>query len=338
MDSPQSITTRRALTLASISCIALIAAWHIMFLPASAQVSVTANVPGVCGNGVVEPGEQCDAGGSNGSCPAACSGSCTTNSCGGGGGGGGGGGSAAPVAVTQAVFSGKAYPGSTVTILKDAQIAATTIAGVDASFSFAMSGLSGGMYLFSMYSEDRQGRRSSLLTFPVAVTSGTTANVGGIFVAPTIGVDKIEVRRGDVIAFLGQSAPQADITLMVSSEEEFFVRTAADKDGAYLARFDTAPLEYGKHGAKARATLGAELVSGFGQFVNFTVGTKTVLAPAPTAPLKGDINSDRRVNLVDFSIAAYWYRRSVPPAQADLNGDGKVDLVDFSIMAFYWTG
>src|SRR3989338_4404775 len=109
---------------------------------------------------------------------------------GGGGGGGGGGGSAAPVAVTQAVFSGKAYPGSTVTILKDAQIAATTIAGVDASFSFAMSGLSGGMYLFSMYSEDRQGRRSSLLTFPVAVTSGTTANVGGIFVAPTIGVDK----------------------------------------------------------------------------------------------------------------------------------------------------
>src|SRR3989344_7145322 len=119
MDSPQGITVKNATkTLVGVACVALITAWHIMFLPASAQVSVTAKVPGVCGNGVVEPGEQCDAGGSNGSCPAACSGSCTTNSCGGGGGGGGGGGSAAPVAVTQAVFSGKAYPGSTVTILK----------------------------------------------------------------------------------------------------------------------------------------------------------------------------------------------------------------------------
>jgi hypothetical protein len=49
------------------------------------------------------------------------------------------------------------------------------------------------------------------------------------------------------------------------------------------------------------------------------------------------------VNLVDFSIAAYWYKR---PLSADfkvkeaakLNGDGKIDLVDFSIMAYYWTG
>ena len=50
------------------------------------------------------------------------------------------------------------------------------------------------------------------------------------------------------------------------------------------------------------------------------------------------MNKDSRVNLVDFSIAAYWYKRSTPPPSADLNGDGKVDLVDFSILAFYWTG
>jgi hypothetical protein len=55
-------------------------------------------------------------------------------------------------------------------------------------------------------------------------------------------------------------------------------------------------------------------------------------------PAKGDSNGDGRVNLVDFSIAAYWYKRANPPASADLNGDGKVDLVDSSIMAFNWTG
>ncbi len=39
---------------------------------------------GVCGDGHVDSGEQCDAGGANGSCPAACSSSCTTNVCAGG--------------------------------------------------------------------------------------------------------------------------------------------------------------------------------------------------------------------------------------------------------------
>ncbi len=38
---------------------------------------------GSCGNGVVESGEQCDTGGNNGGCPRACSNSCSVNSCGG---------------------------------------------------------------------------------------------------------------------------------------------------------------------------------------------------------------------------------------------------------------
>ena len=58
---------------------------------------------------------------------------------------------------------------------------------------------------------------------------------------------------------------------------------------------------------------------------------------------RADLNCDKRVNLVDFSIAAYWYKRTISAEFAvkekeRLNGDGKVDLVDFSIMAFYWTG
>jgi|GEM_PF-552441 len=36
---------------------------------------------GVCGNGTVEAGETCDDGAANGSCPAACSASCTVNAC-----------------------------------------------------------------------------------------------------------------------------------------------------------------------------------------------------------------------------------------------------------------
>lgn len=50
------------------------------------QTSTISGIPpgGNCGNGVVDPGEQCDKGGANGDCPAVCSTSCATNSCGGG--------------------------------------------------------------------------------------------------------------------------------------------------------------------------------------------------------------------------------------------------------------
>jgi hypothetical protein len=84
------------------------------------------------------------------------------------------------------------------------------------------------------------------------------------------------------------------------------------------------------------------LVSGFSYLVNFKVGTETIDRD-DTGCGKADLNYDDRVNLIDFSIAAFWYQR---PISADfalietklLNGDGKIDLVDFSIMAYYWTG
>jgi hypothetical protein len=73
--------------------------------------------------------------------------------------------------------------------------------------------------------------------------------------------------------------------------------------------------------------------------MGFSVGTKNVTAALPTKTVtKGDLNNDKKVNLIDFSIAAYWYKRPSPPTTSDFNSDGKVDLVDFSIMAFYWTG
>ncbi|MBU4256971.1 dockerin type I repeat-containing protein, partial [Patescibacteria group bacterium] len=188
------------------------------------------------------------------------------------------------------------------------------------------------------------GNRSSLLTFPVSVTSGATTNVSGIFVAPTIAIDKSEVKRGDSIAIFGQSVPQSDIVISVNSDEEFFARTISDKNGIYLHNFDTSLLDYGTHTTKSKALIGNQLVSSWSYLVGFKVGTKNVLAQLPTKFLaKGDLNGDKRINLVDFSIAAYWYKRTISAEFAvkekeRLNGDGKVDLIDFSIMAFYWTG
>ena len=128
---------------------------------------------------------------------------------------------------------------------------------------------------------------------------------------------------------------------MVHSEEPLFARTLADEDGIYLQNIDTSPLAIGRHSARARAAYRGEITA-FSRSIDFMVGTRSVVRVAERL-LKGDLNNDNRVNLIDFSIAAFWHRRTITPAFATiererLNGDGRINLVDFSIMAFHWTG
>jgi len=108
-----------------------------------------------------------------------------------------------------------------------------------------------------------------------------------------------------------------------------------------LLNFDTSVLDMGQHDAKSKVALGGE-ISSFSKTVGFTVGTKNVLAQLPAQSIiKSDLNNDKRVNLIEFSILAYWFKRPLTQAAAplvDLNHDGKVDLVDFSILAYNWTG
>lgn len=258
---------------------------------------------------------------------------------GGGGGGGGGGGIVSPQTIVN--FSGRAYPKSSVTFLKDAQVAVTTIAGTDAQFSASLTNLTGGNYIFAVYAEDKDGNRSSLLTFPVAVTTGATTNVSGIFLAPTLSSDKSEVKKGDTVTLFGQSVPKSDIIISVNSAEEFFGRTITDKDGVYLYNFDSTVLEYGSHTAKSKSSIGNELISSFSATASFKVGTKNIIATKTTkCSIIGDLNDDCKVNLTDFSIMAYWYKRTLSGNgfRADLNRDGKVNLTDFSILAAHWTG
>jgi hypothetical protein len=234
------------------------------------------------------------------------------------------------------VFAGLAYPENRVTLLKDAQVAATTVAGPDARFQISLNGLSSGSYVFSLYGEDSRGRRSNLFTFPITVTEGAVTTISGIFIAPTIDVDKSVVKRGDNITILGQSAPNAQVTISVHSDEESFVTAQADSHGAYVKQFDTTPLDIGDHITKAKAS-SSEQLSAFGQAVGFKVGTKNV-GKESICENKADLTGDCKVNLIDFSILAFWYQRANPPVPLDLNGDGKVNIVDFSIMAYYWTG
>ena len=249
---------------------------------------------------------------------------------GGGGGGGSSGGSGG--VFTGVKFLGRAYPLSTVVILK-----VSTIAGPDAYFEIVVSGLSPSSYTFSVLSEDSVGRRSTLFTFPLMITQGVLATISGIFLASTIDVDKVEIKKGDTLSIFGQTTPNSTVTVNVNSPVPYFFSTPSDSGGGYLLNLDTSILEYGDHSAKSKSLYSSE-ISQFGKLAYFKVGDKTITKDTTAPLIETDLNQDGYVNIVDFSIMAYWYKKISPPAYVDLNKDGIVSIVDFSIMAYYWTG
>jgi hypothetical protein len=261
-----------------------------------------------------------------------------TNNNGNGNGGGGGGGGGILNLITTVNFSGMAYPLSRVYILKDGDIAVTTIADQAANFSVSLTGLSTDTYTFSIYGEDSNNRKSSFFSFPIYITEGTTVNIGNIFLSPTIDVNKSQVKRGDNLIIFGQSVPQNEVVISVHSDQEHFFRVVSNAMGAYLYNLDTSILENGKHQTKSKTTLDTQ-VSLYATPVSFLVGDESILKDETDCSLfRGDLNCDNHVNLIDFSIMAFWYKKINPPQKIDLSNDGKITLVDFSIMAFYWTG
>ncbi|USN95036.1 MAG: hypothetical protein H6791_01230 [Candidatus Nomurabacteria bacterium] len=254
---------------------------------------------------------------------------------GGGGGGGGSGGSGGGFSPTGVSFSGRAYPLSTIIILKDGEEVVQTIAGPDALFSVFVGNLTTGTYTFSVLAEDSDGRRSTPFTFPLYITSGVTTYISGIFIAPTIALDKISVKRGDTVSVFGETAPDAEVLINVNSEVPHFFNTASDENGIYLYTFSSAVLEIGSHTAQSQAFLTGEATS-YSKSILFNVGSEN--QAYPTCGSIYDLNGDCRINLIDFSILAYWYYRPSPPSNVDFSGDGIVTIVDFSILAYYWTG
>ncbi|MFA5831309.1 MAG: hypothetical protein WC878_05765 [Candidatus Paceibacterota bacterium] len=256
--------------------------------------------------------------------------------------GGGGGGGSPPPTETKVEFAGRAYPMSTVSILKDGAVAVFVVAGPDGNFFTSLSGLSAGNYTFSSYAEDKNGILSGTLTFPVSVTAGATTRINGIFLPPTIAVDKSIVKKGDTIAISGQTMPNASVTVNIDSGANIFMNGPSDGEGAYLFNFDSSVLEYGDYTTVSKAVFAGE-TSPFSKTVTFKVGTTTVEEEPEDCPTKGDLNDDCRVDLVDFSIATYWFKKPLSGAfelleEERLNASGKIDLIDFSIMAYYWTG
>ena len=317
---------------------------------AQGGVSITARVEG-CGNGVIEGNEQCDGsalagqtciglgytGGTLSCYPAGTANECTfnTSNCtsAAGGGGGGGGAWTPPPSVTKVILQGIAYPLAEITILKDGQVSAIIPADSQANFKVELTTLTAGIYTFGVWAEDKEGRKSVAFSFTVTVTSGMTTTIGGIFIPPTIELAKTSLNKGELLNILGQTAPQSEVSVHIESPGAIIKKTTASDEGDWDYSFNTLILDEGSHSVRSKAVSTGGLVSTYSNILAFVLGGEEIIALIK----RGDINADKRINLVDFSILLYNWGVPKNPA-ADLNSDGKVNLVDFSIMMYWWTG
>lgn len=249
------------------------------------------------------------------------------------GGGGGGGGGEVPTLPTKVVFEGKAYPEALLTLSKNGTIASTFKAYSSGLFRQELTGMTGGIYTFSVFAEDTDGRKSVTLSFSISVLAGRTTTISGIYLSPTISLNPTQVERGEKIDIGGQIYPESQIQIFVASKE-FVKDTVSDSKGKWNYKLDTASLEEIEHNAKAMGLTAEGEQSPFSQSVSFLV-----VKPGTMVCHGADFNFDGKVNIIDFSIMMYWWGPKKPGNPCvDLNSDGKVDIIDFSILLYWWTG
>ncbi len=236
---------------------------------------------------------------------------------------------------TKVVVRGKSYPHADVHILVDGKVIGIVTADGKADFYFETNEIPAGVASFSFWSEDSVGLKSTLLTLTFRVISNAVTTITGVYIAPTIDIDKKSVRKGEEVTIYGETVPETEVHVHINSDQEYVEQTDSDDNGKWQLVYNTEQLEEDFHTAKALFQVAVEgnvIQSGFSKSASFYVGKIGGDAVCPGA----DLNGDGRVNLIDFSILLFYWNTN--NECADQDNSGNVDLIDFSIMMFYWTG
>jgi hypothetical protein len=244
---------------------------------------------------------------------------------------GGGGGGGFPTGV---VFSGYAYPGASVHIWKNGVPREAKFADKSGYFYIVLQEQYSPNILYTLYAIDKEVRRSLLLNYPIVVKNGYVTQVSGIRFAPTISLDKVEVKKGDIVTLSGYALPFMDVYINIEGVQSKKLITKSNPDGTYKLDIPTSDFIKGRYNISVSYKDDKRI----SKVIEFNVGESNILSTELVTNIPGDCNADQVINLIDFSVAAFWYGKKNPPACVDTNKDNIINLVDFSILAFYWTG
>jgi hypothetical protein len=253
-----------------------------------------------------------------------------------------------PPADTVVILQGISYPSATLTIRQDGILLVQITTDAQARFNVSAI-VQPGAHTYTIFGADSNGTIGKESNFALTLSEGTTTTISGIFLGPTITIDKTVIGSGETATLTGTTAPNSEVNVTLTSTQGVSAtaggpRTAvqiasADGNGRWLQLYDANDLVVGPYTAHAQAIEPiSRSVSEFSHTVSFEV-TGSGQPDQCTGKVVADINCDGAVNLVDFSILLFYWESSNPAnPRADINTDGIVNIIDFSIMMFYWTG
>lgn len=236
---------------------------------------------------------------------------------------------------TSIQFKGKAYPGAIVVLLRNGVEVSRVVASSDAIFSITLPEEidQNQNILYSLYAIDKNNNRSLLLNFPTKVQGGFLTFLNNILFSPTITSDKYEASVSGFLNLSGYSVPNSELEITIKDntfKKNFYL--ASKSDGTYNINLPLVEIPKGEYNILINYKNDTRL----SKFLRLILGNKDTLNTNENSNIPGDCNRDRVINLVDFSVAAFWYKKDNPPKCVDTNFDKIINLVDFSILAYYW--
>lgn len=237
---------------------------------------------------------------------------------------------------TSVQFKGRAYPHADVILLRNGVEVSRVIANNDATFTITIPeeiDKNNQNILYSLYAVDKNNNRSILLNFPTKIQGGFLTFLNNILFPPTIVSDKYESKISGFVNILGYSVPnrELEITFKDNNFKKSFYLTSRG-DGTYNINLPLTEIPKGEYNILINYKNDTRL----SKFLRLIVGERDTVNNSDNSNIPGDCNRDRIINLVDFSVAAFWYKKDNPPKCVDTNFDNIINLVDFSILAYYW--
>ncbi len=245
-------------------------------------------------------------------------------------------------------FSGQAYPSTEVTVRRDGESFLTTPATSAGAFD-ASQVTDPGQYTFSISGRDADSREGPVFNVTVELDEGTTTTVSGIFLGPTIAIDRQEIAPGETLVIQGTTVPQSTVSIyIVSSSEQVFVVTAGS-DGRWSKSVTAGSDSWsaGSYTGRARSAAPGGETSEYSATVSFVITEGTTpptptptptstATPTPTATITTSVTP--RVTPVVTATATP--PTPGPSCALSLSGDidcsGATDLSDLSILLYYW--
>ncbi|HBI25381.1 TPA: hypothetical protein DDX30_01165 [Candidatus Wolfebacteria bacterium] len=241
--------------------------------------------------------------------------------------GGGGGGGSVYVAPTV-TFSGRAYPGASVSLFariggQDIPLERNIEVRADGTFTIDFSGALRGLESFGLAILDKDGNVAQIKTYTMDKITRATEQKN-LYIAPTAGLIQRTVTIGNNAGIAGSAAPGSVIRAEVDGQP-VAAQAQVGNDGTYRLLVNTNGLAYGGHIIRMKQVDKDGIESDWSPSKVFMVSRALVT--------QADLNNNGGIDIGDWSIFLTRFASTDTEArkQVDLNNDGKVDISDFSV-------